>query len=141
MGAEEAAKKAEEERKARMNGEVVLKYEMYAEKFTIKEGRLEGEEFSGAKYVDEEYALSFVMPNCRVHLSTADKQTVALAEGDEKFKLFVKEEPEGTFQELEKDQEYYVIVVEDDDQAKKDQERMQKVWASMAADAPTEISR
>jgi hypothetical protein len=140
-----AAAKAEEERQARMNGEVTLKYEMYDEKFTIKGGQLVGEEFSGSKYIDEEYALSFVMPNCRVHLSTAPKQEVALAEGDEKFKLFVKEEPEGVYVDLENEQGvfkgvYHVIVVEDDEQAKKDQERMKAVWAHLAEDAPEETS-
>jgi C-terminal processing protease CtpA/Prc len=101
----EAAAIAEEERKARMTGEVTLKYEMYGEKFKIKDGMLEGGEgedggwLYGSKYVDEEYALSFVMPNCRVHLSTATKQAVALAEGDEKWKMFVKEEPDGTWGE------------------------------------------
>jgi hypothetical protein len=137
----QAATKAEEERQARMNGDVILKYEMYAEKFTIVEGRLEGDDFKGAQYVDEEYALSFVMPKCKIHLTKETPQVVAQAEGDEKWKLYVKEEPAGMFQELEKEHEYFVIVVEDNEQAMKDQERMRMVWAAMDSGAESSGSK
>ena len=85
-----------------MTGKVVLKYEMYAEEFTIEGGRLVGETDEGRKegqaYVDEEYALSFVMPNCRVHLTTLEpKQVARMEDEEEKFKAYVKEEPDGIY--------------------------------------------
>jgi hypothetical protein len=50
----------------------------------------------GSAYLDEEYCLSFVMPNCMIHLCTVDKKTITnMDDGDEKLALFVKEEPAG----------------------------------------------
>ena len=50
-------------KKLRENGEVQLLYEMYAEQFPIVDGCIT------AELIDEEYCLSYVMPNCRIHLS------------------------------------------------------------------------
>merc|ERR1712150_304537 len=45
------------------SGDVVLRYNMYAERFSVVEGRLH------AASIDEVYCLSDVMPGCRIHLS------------------------------------------------------------------------
>jgi hypothetical protein len=129
-----AAIKAEEERKANGNGLVKLVYETYDNQFKITDGCLgpDDEGRMGAEYLDEEYCLNFVMPNCKIHLCTVDKKSISkMDEGDEKWALFVKEEPAGTFHELQKDNTYFVIIVEDTEEARKDAERMASVWASM----------
>jgi hypothetical protein len=133
--AETAAAAAEAERVASSNGEVVLKYEMYDERFVLRDGQLgpggDGG-LCGASYIDEEYCLSFVMPNCKIHLATVDRREVdKMADCPEKWQLFAQEDPPGTFRGLRRECSYWVVIVEDSAQARKDQERMAKVWAAL----------
>lgn len=81
-----------------------LIYEMYNEEFTIVEGSMTQQE------IDEVYALSFVMPDCRVHLSTLDPTAKRQADITGMLDIFVKEDPVGTYQGLEKECNYYVYV-------------------------------
>ena len=60
---EEEKKRLEVELKAKSNGNVRLIYEMYDQEFPIKDGSLT------AAQIDEEYAMTFVMPGCHIHLS------------------------------------------------------------------------
>lgn len=55
----------EEERRIKGNGNVILIYEQYNESFPIVDGK------TTAENIDEVYCLSFVMPNCLIHLSRA----------------------------------------------------------------------
>ena len=64
-----AAEAAEAERlKAVAEGECVLRYEQYDEKFPISNNS------TTAAEIDEAYCLSFVMPNCAIHLSKVPNQ-------------------------------------------------------------------
>ena len=99
---EEAARNAEREAAlaeelAKRNGKVTCKYEMYTEEFEIKDGALE------AAVVDDVLALSFVMPNCKIHLCDISPQERMEGEEEPGYepRPFVWEEPEGTFRELE----------------------------------------
>lgn len=117
--AAEELRRSEEEAQAlkaeRGNGAVRLVYEMYNEEFSITNGSTTQEA------VDQEYALSFVMPQCRVHLSTlapAEKRNADIAGI---LDIFVKEGPPGTYQDLEKDCTYYVYVEQEAVQLEREQ--------------------
>jgi hypothetical protein len=106
------------------NGKVVLIYEQYNESFSISKGSLTHEE------IDNVYSLSFVMPNCMIHLSKHDKK--------ERFKLieegvdvFIEEKPRGTYQKLKDDQTYYLHVEQQSDQLAQDQEKMRCIAETM----------
>ena len=99
----------------RGNGAVRVVYEMYNEEFSILNGSTTQEA------IDEEYALSFVMPQCRVHLSTlapSDKRNADIAGV---LDIFVKEEPPGTYQGLERGCMYYVYVEQEAMQLEREQ--------------------
>eukprot|EP00634_Sargassococcus_sp_CCMP2135_P012234 CAMPEP_0198647358 /NCGR_PEP_ID=MMETSP1467-20131203/2660_1 /TAXON_ID=1462469 /ORGANISM="unid. sp., Strain CCMP2135" /LENGTH=353 /DNA_ID=CAMNT_0044382981 /DNA_START=20 /DNA_END=1078 /DNA_ORIENTATION=- len=101
---EERRKKEEEERKARGNGMVKIVYEMYDEEFAIADGKLT------AAAVDDVYCLSYVCPDCKIHLSPVsptDRTT------DPESFYFLSEDPSQTFVDLEKDATYYAYVKED----------------------------
>eukprot|EP01040_Poterioochromonas_malhamensis_P017893 gene17893-20715_t len=98
------------------DGEVKLIYEQYSEMFPIVNGSTTQEN------VDEVYCLSFVMPNCLVHLSIHDPATKRRLEIEEKFEeLFLPEIPRGTYQNLVADQTYYVYVEQESAQLERDQ--------------------
>mmetsp|Transcript_35438 Transcript_35438/g.57880 ORF Transcript_35438/g.57880 Transcript_35438/m.57880 type:complete len:310 (+) Transcript_35438:153-1082(+) len=127
---ERRKKEEEEDRLRRMNGKVVLKYEMYAEEFEIKDG------CTTAANIDEEYALSFVMPNCKIHLSTLDPNEIREKQGPERYAAYVPEEPEGTYQGLDVDVgTYYVYIHQDSEQEKKDREAARRLVAELKARA------
>ncbi|OQS02330.1 Lysosomal Cystine Transporter (LCT) Family [Thraustotheca clavata] len=107
------------------NGNVVLKYEMYEELFPIVNGS------TTMANIDDIYALTFVMPNCLVHLSKYDPTTKLAMESTGNLDLYVKEDPVGTYQELEADCTYYVYVEQEGEQLAKDQEKMRQVAATM----------
>jgi hypothetical protein len=109
------------------NGKVVLIYEQYNEQFDIKHGSTTHEN------IDEVYCLSFVMPNCLIHLSKHPPAIKRQLEADEKFDdLYLPEHPRGTYHGLEDDQTYYVYVEQEAQQLKRDQERMRQIAAGMA---------
>lgn len=98
------------------DGEVKLIYEQYSEMFPIVNGSTTQEN------IDEVYCLSFVMPNCLVHLSVHDPPTKRQLEIEERFdELFLPEIPRGTFQNLVADQTYYVYVEQESAQLERDQ--------------------
>ena len=139
---EEVAEKARleaiaEEKRIRGNGKVKLMYEQYDEEFDIVDGS------TTQANIDDVYCLSFVMPGCIIHLSDLNpqefrkKQAGGVDEDGQEIEgvavedLYLKEEPRGTYLDMEKDKEYYVYVVQQEDQLKRDQERMKEIAAKM----------
>lgn len=119
--AEVAKRKAETEAElqrlaALANGEVTIKYSMYAEKFKIEKHQLT------AKAIDEVYCLSDVMPGCFIHLAERE-----FAHGEEQS--YMKEDPPGTFHGLMSSETYWCYVQQDAEQEKRDQEAMRSKWA------------
>eukprot|EP00434_Breviolum_minutum_P033847 symbB.v1.2.029948.t1/scaffold3326.1/size58984/1 len=121
------AEEAERERKKqKANGDVVLKYSMYDEKFPIKDGKIT------AKEIDETYCLSDVMPGCKIHLSSKPSE--------EKYKMesvfpYIFEEPLGTFHDLEAGETYHVFVEEDEKEFLKSQEKAKQNFAGVRSAA------
>lgn len=107
------------------NGKVTLIYEQYNEQFDITNGSTTQEN------IDEVYCLSFVMPNCLVHLSTLNPQEKRKQEAEGNLDLFIKEDPRGTYQGLDVDQTYYVYVEQEAEQLARDQARMKQIASSM----------
>ncbi|RHY83256.1 hypothetical protein DYB35_000908 [Aphanomyces astaci] len=107
----------------RQHGRVVLKYEMYSEQFDIAQGS------TTAAVVDDAYCLSFVMPQCRIHLSEWDPPTKVEKEGH--VDVFVREDPVGTYHGLEADRTYYVYIEQEADQLARDQAAMRTTAATM----------
>lgn len=121
-------KKQEEDaaaKKIRGNGDVTLIYERYDEKFPIVDGS------TTAANIDEVYCLSFVMPNCVIHLSTYNPIEKRQLQIEGNIDYFMKEDPRGTFHDLEKDRTYYVYVEQEADQLARDQERQRRIATSM----------
>jgi len=127
----EAAAEAERQRikKEKENGEVVLKYSMYKEKFPITGGMITAGE------IDEMYCLSDAMPNCKIHLSVKSES--------EKYKMvsageicpYIFEDPIGTFHDLEAGEEYFVYVEEDETEFLKSLEKAKKNFAGVKGEA------
>jgi hypothetical protein len=97
-------------------GQVVINYQMYNEEFPISKNSIT------AARIDEDYGLSDVMPGCRIRLSALDptKRTLYENEPGRGEAPWVKEDPEGTFQELLAGGTYYCIAIENPEQYKKD---------------------
>eukprot|EP00746_Dinoflagellata_sp_MGD_P087023 gnl/MRDRNA2_/MRDRNA2_34517_c0_seq1.p1 gnl/MRDRNA2_/MRDRNA2_34517_c0~~gnl/MRDRNA2_/MRDRNA2_34517_c0_seq1.p1 ORF type:complete len:283 (-),score=93.12 gnl/MRDRNA2_/MRDRNA2_34517_c0_seq1:29-784(-) len=113
-----AREEAEAEAKrlaALADGDVTIKYNMYAEKFPVKQHTLQ------AQTIDELYCLSDVMPGCFVHLAERE-----FAHDEEH--TYVREDPPGTFIGLMAGETYWCYVQQDAEQEKRDLERMRKVW-------------
>ena len=127
---EECIEEEKVAKKARENGLVTLIYEMYQEKFTIKDGSID------AAIIDEEYCLSDVMPGCKIHLSRVDKKETYEEIEKDNLSVFIKEEPVGIFQDLEVDNSYYVFVVQDDTQLKLDQEMQRRKTEGLVKENP-----
>ena len=72
----EEEERLEAERKLKGNGNVKLIYERYDEEFPIVDGTCTAAE------IDDVYCLSFVMPNCLIHLSTYSPQEKREKESD-----------------------------------------------------------
>ena len=121
------SKEAEEaELKIRGTGKIKLIYERYDEEFPILDGCCHASE------IDDIYCLSFVMPNCSIHLSSLSPQERRLREDeDPTIDVYIKEEPMGRFHNLEKDMTYYVYVEQQADQLARDQERMRLIALRM----------
>ncbi|CAM9149010.1 unnamed protein product, partial [Hapterophycus canaliculatus] len=114
----------------RGDGEVTLMYEMYDEKFAIKGGCLSSVD------IDETYCLSFVMPNCMLHLGPLSPSDRYAQENDGTPVPYVKEEPPGTFHGLVDGGVYWVYVSRDDEEEKQDRERMKQARNGMKRDLP-----
>lgn len=116
----------------RSEGNVVIHYEMYHEEFPIQNNSLT------AASIDDVYGLTDVMPGCRIRLSLLSPQQRTLYENnhDGREAPWVKEDPEGTFQELLAGGSYHCLVIENPEQYKKDMEAMAKKLES--ADKDTE---
>lgn len=105
------------------NGHVTLLYELYNESFPIKDGRLTHEE------IDDVYNLTFVMPNCLIHLSSFNpqqrKEMIEINDGTLCFESFyMKEDPLGHYHGLLSNCSYYVYVEQEEEQLLRDQENM-----------------
>ena len=98
---------------------------IFTESFPIVDGSVTSGE------IDDVYCLSFVMPNCLLHLSLLSPQEIRLVNDEDQVKSYVREEPVGTFQDLDKDKIYYIYVEEDVEQLVKDQEKMKIVASTM----------
>lgn len=108
------------------NGKVTLIYEQYNEQFDIVNGS------TNQEAIDEVYCLSFVMPNCLIHLSKHNPTVKRQLECEEKFDdLFILESPRGTFIGLFADDTYYVYVEQEEAQLARDQARMRQIANSM----------
>eukprot|EP00605_Chrysophyceae_sp_TOSAG23-4_P002387 GSChrysophyteH1.ASY1.ANO1.2643.1 assembled CDS len=128
---EESAKRLELEFKARLalraEGNVVIAYQMYNEEFPISQNSLTAER------IDEDYALYDVMPGCKIKLSTIDskRRTQYEVDHDGRQAPWVKEEPEGVFQELLAGETYYLICIEDPVQYAKDMQELNEKLEKM----------
>jgi len=116
MAVEYAAKLAE-----RAEGNITVSYQMYNEEFPISKNSVTAER------IDEDYALTDVMPGCRLKLSTLEpKRRTEYVNNCGREAPFIKEDPEGTFQELMAGETYHCIVIEDPVQYKKDMDTLAK---------------
>ncbi|CAN0303100.1 unnamed protein product, partial [Ectocarpus sp. 8 AP-2014] len=104
----------------RGDGEVTLMYEMYDEKFPIKDGCISAAE------IDETYCLSFVMPNCTLHLGPLGPADRYARENEGELVPYLEENPSGTFHGLEDGEVYWVYVSRDEEEEEQDRERMQQ---------------
>ncbi len=113
---EKDTNKPEEMEPIKRDGDVRLIYEQYSELFPIVNGS------TSQAAVDDVYCLSFVMPDCLVHLSIHDPPTKRQLEIEGKLMdLFLPESPVGVYQNLEADKTYYVYVEQQADQLARDQ--------------------
>lgn len=107
------------------NGKVTLIYEQYNEQFDILNGSTTHEN------IDEVYCLTFVMPNCLIHLSKLNPQEKRKLEAEGNLDFFIEENPRGTYHGLEVDMTYYVYVEQEAEQLARDQARMKQIASSM----------
>lgn len=126
---EEESAEAERKRKAeKATGDVVLKYNMYNEKFPIKDHSMTAAEIDGV------YCLSDVMPGCKIHLSIKSvEQKYKLESAGEVF-TYIFEEPMGTFHDLEAGETYFVFVEEDETEFLKSQEKSKAAFAGVESE-------
>ena len=112
------------------NGTVTLHYELYNEKFEIKDGTIT------ENHINDTYGLSDVMPNCRLRISTLTpiqmrETMIDVADGkqDATTLVYLPEKSEGTFSNLQNDHSYYLYVDEDKEQLAKEKiERDRLHW-------------
>lgn len=119
---------------ARAEGNIVINYQMYNEEFPVSKNSITAER------VDEDYGLYDVMPGCRIRLSALEpKRRTEYVNNYNSEAPWVKEEPEGTFQELMAGETYYCIVIENPTQHKLDMQRLAKDMVGV--DKNTEVKR
>jgi hypothetical protein len=100
---------------ADQNGQVQIVYGMYKDMFPIVAGSMTQET------IDEVYCLTFVMPDCRIHLSE-QSPTDKTRLGNEGVEIqYVRESPVGVYKGLRLSMIYYVYVEENAEQLAKDQ--------------------
>jgi hypothetical protein len=108
------------------NGNVKLLYEQYDELFPIENGCISQEQ------IDDVYCLSFVMPNCKIHLSKLSSDERRKLEDSRTWdELFLREEPAGTYHEMEANMTYFVYVEQEKEQLARDQKNMRKIALTM----------
>jgi len=90
------------------SGEVLLRYGTYCKEFKVTEGRIT------AREIDKQYALSTVMPRCRIRLSALGPDEKQSLDAAGVPLAYVHEEPRGTFHGLLAGHEYFVYVDEGD---------------------------
>ncbi|CAN0394057.1 unnamed protein product [Ectocarpus sp. 12 AP-2014] len=95
-------------------------YEMYDENFPIKDGCISAAE------IDETYCLSFVMPNCTLHLGPLGPADRYARENEGELVPYLVENPSGTFHGLEDGEVYWVYVSRDEEEENQDRERMKQ---------------
>lgn len=131
---ERSRKVAEEQELKRQlgNGLVTLIYEQYNEEFAIVDGS------TTHANIDDVYCLSFVMPNCLIHLSihnSQEKRKLETLKGnsmhEEGEDLFIHENPRGKYLGLERGKTYYVYIEQEAEQLARDQARMREVARGM----------
>lgn len=107
------------------NGKVILNYVMYNEEFAIVNGCLTQAE------IDDVYCLSDAMPGCSIHLSRHPPNIGRQLEADQvSFEdIYIREDPKGTYHDLEDEQTLYVYVEEEAQQLARDQARMRSLLA------------
>lgn len=106
------------------SGEVVLRYNMYNERFYVKHGCL------SAEAIDEIYCLSDVMPGCEIHLSVHSPERKYQADSNGEDFAYAFEDPPGMFHGLEAGAEYYVYVMEDEAEFLRAQEKARRSFGS-----------
>lgn len=89
------------------DGYVTLVYEQYNELFPITKGSITQE------IIDDLYCLTFVMPNCKLHLSSLSPQEKHNCDVNGTTDYYVMENPTGTFCKLKAGGTYYVYVEQD----------------------------
>jgi hypothetical protein len=102
------------------DGDVVIRFNHYKNKFKIVGGALT------AEAINDEYAILFAYPKSRLRLSQISPHEIkgAAEEAQKPIDFFLeKERPVGTFQELHADLEYWVIIEEDDEEKRMYEER------------------
>jgi len=110
--------KKEEEKKEDVVGNVKIIYSMYDQEFEIVNGS------TTAEKIDDEYALTFVMPKCKIRLTL--EKNAGMNPSD---LTFVKEEPEGTYQGLEVGKTYYAYCDEDAEEKAKAEAKSRAYYA------------
>ena len=98
-----------------VNGKVRIMYEQYDELFDIADGS------TSQSAIDEMYCLSFVMPDCRIHLSDRSpaERTRLANEGIQI--AYEREDPEGVYRGLCTTKTYYVYVDQEAERLHRDQ--------------------
>eukprot|EP01035_Chromulina_nebulosa_P018624 gene18624-24359_t len=115
------------------NGFVKLIYETYNELFPITDGS------TTHANIDEVYALSFVMPNCRIHLSKYDPKQKRQLEIEQKpiNEIYIEENPTGVYHGLIADEVYYVFIEQDSIQLELEKEKNLTAVENLKNDANT----
>ena len=113
--AEAAAEEARKAEAAKRNGKIEVRYNHYKEQMDITDGKI------AMKTLDDQFCLSFVFANCRIHMTdeAPDRGVVGAPNIQEKGESI----EEGEFLGLEVGKTYWVQVEEDDAEAKKSEER------------------
>eukprot|EP00607_Mallomonas_marina_P011086 CAMPEP_0182424258 /NCGR_PEP_ID=MMETSP1167-20130531/10434_1 /TAXON_ID=2988 /ORGANISM="Mallomonas Sp, Strain CCMP3275" /LENGTH=347 /DNA_ID=CAMNT_0024603919 /DNA_START=239 /DNA_END=1279 /DNA_ORIENTATION=+ len=116
-----------------LNGKVKLLYQMYDEEFEIVNGS------TTAENIDELYCLSFVMPDCKIHLSIyspeVKRERDIEGEGEREREVYIPEDPPGTYHGLRTDTQYYIYADQDSNQLFLDQQNMKRRMKVQTTDA------
>jgi len=89
------------------NGEVIICYNHYKKRFPISNG------MATSTAIDDEYCLSFVFPNCKIHLSEYGPNDFSFEAKGIAKRPVVPEDPAGTYKGLLADNTYWVSIEED----------------------------
>lgn len=106
--------------KERSEGEVIINYQLYNERFQIMGNSLTAEK------INDEYCLYDVMPGCEIKLSeiNSNLRTEYSNKHNGLEAPWIKEEPKGVYHDLLAGETYYCIVIENPEQYKRDMEEL-----------------